>query len=338
VLYAIHVHSFIAVAVTTAVMITATLLPVRNDRLFVPHGLDLWRPLWLVPFALTATLTSVSLLLWLSGGAIRQGFLQYDPGWMATDFADWLWLWWSNGGVYYLVAAYATLTPRLWRSRFAAACAVSGWLVFAVINLVRLQPWDWDNTKLEIWAFVLLLPAVMLLLQSWWQAAATAPRLIGRLAHAATLIVALSLVPTGLLDLKQLLSFEKHTSVMWSSEDRELASTFRELASPGEVVLTVDQAHDWVSGLAGSQILLGFTGWLWSYGIETGPRQNEVRVMFQGGQAGRQLLQHYRVAWAVLDDEARRRYGANDDYFASRYRVALRRGDTVVYDLRASLN
>jgi uncharacterized membrane protein len=104
--------------------------------------------------------------------------------------------------------------------------------------------------------------------------------------------------------------------------------------SPGEVTLVAERPHEWVSGLAGGQTLLGYTGWLWSYGIAYGAREQDLRVMFRGGAAAEELLRRYQVSWAVIDDDARRRYRANEAFFAERFPVVLQQGEIAVYDLR----
>jgi hypothetical protein len=332
--YAIHVHSFIAVAVATATMVFGTALPLRRGPPGSVAVSALKRPLRFLPFAVSATLVSVGLLLWSSGGSVRHGFLQWDAWWLAHDLQSWLALWWSNAGLFYVLAAYALFTRRLWRSRFAASAAVAGWILFAIVNLVRLQPWDWDNTKLEIWAFVLLLPGVLILFQSWWQAGAGAVRAAVRVRRLVTLVVALSLVPTGVLDFAHLAAAHRHTGMMWTAEQRELAERFRALMSPGEVTLVAERPHEWVSGLAGGQILLGYTGWLWSYGIDYGARERDVRAMFGGGEAAEELLKRYQVSWVVIDDDARRRFRANEPWFAERFPVVLQQGGVTIYDLR----
>jgi hypothetical protein len=332
--YAIHVHSFIAVAVATATMVFGTALPLRSGQPGRVAVSALKRPLRFLPFAVSATLVSVGLLYWSSGGSVRHGFLQWDAWWLANDLPSWLALWWSNTGVLYALAAYALFTPRLWRSRFAASAAVAGWILFAIVNLVRLQPWDWDNTKLEVWAFVLLLPGVLILLQSWWQAGVGAVRGVLLATRLATLVVVLSLVPTGVLDFAHLSAAHRHAGVMWTAEQRTLAERFRTLMSPGEVTLVAERPHEWVSGLAGGQTLLGYTGWLWSYGIAYGAREQDLRVMFRGGAAAEELLRRYQVSWAVIDDDARRRYRGNESWFAERFPVVLQQGGVTVYDLR----
>lgn len=332
----VHVHSFLAVATTAAIMIALTIAPIAGSRVrrAVPAAGRLL--LQLTPFVAAAGLTSFSLFI-AFGGGVRQGFLKFDPYWLADDPVTWAGLWWCNGGVYYLAAAYALGTRRLWRSPPAAAWAVAGWILFGAINLVQFQPWAWDNTKLEIWAFVLLLPGVMLLMQSWWQAGMPSPRTSCWVGRTATLVVLLSLLPTGLLDVGQAYRVSRqYTLIMWPAEERVLAQAFASRMAPGDVVLAADRPHDWVSALAGGQILLGFTGWLWSYGIDYGARQQEVRAMFQGGEPAWELLRRYHVRWAVIDDDARRRYHANEDFFATHFRPVLRQGSTTVYDLRVN--
>jgi len=322
-LFAVHVHSFLAVAVATATLVGTTSIRREKGEDRVASRSRVWVITRFLPFALTALIVSLTLYVTFVGG-MRGGFLRFHPGWLASGVASWFGLWWSNTGVFYLAAAYVLFTRRLCRAPLAAALAVAGWLLFAALNLISFQPWDWDNTKLEIWAFLLLLPGVMLLFQSWWQ---------NWRARRATLLVLLSLLPTGLLDLEQVLSYERNTHPMWSTEQRDLARQLNRLMKPGEVVLVADRPHEWVSALAGGQILLGYTGWLWSYGIDSTERQRDLRTLFRGGDDALRLIEHYGIRWAVIDDEARRVYGADEAFFAGRFTPVIEQGSTTVYDL-----
>jgi len=325
-LFAVHVHSFLAVAMATATLVA--LFPLWCSRAAKrPRNLQGFRLLaGFLPFAVTAMGISLALYFGFVGG-MRRGFLQFHPGWLAGDTAGWLGLWWSNAGVFYLAAAYVLFTRRLWRLPLAASFALAGWLIFGAVNLISFQPWDWDNTKLEIWAYLLLIPSVMLLLQSWWQTWR---------ARWATLLVLFSLLPTGLLDLGQVLAYERNTHTMWSAEQQALAHRLRNLIQPGDLVLVADRPHEWVSALAGGQILLGYTGWLWSYGIDSTERRTELGILFQGGKRATELLERYPIRWAVIDDEARRVYGADEGFFAKRFHRVLQQGSTSVYDLRSA--
>lgn len=326
-LMAVHVHSFLAVVVATATLVLIAAVPYPAWATEGGHPRGLQRLLGFLPFAATALLVSLS-LYWGFVGGMRHGFLQFHPGWLANDFWHWLGLWWSNAGVFYLAAIYVLFTRRLWQRPLAGTFAVAGWLLFASVNLISFQPWDWDNTKLEIWAYLLLIPSVMLLFESWW----TVPR-----ARRAAFLVVLSLFPTGILDLGQVLAYQRNTHPMWSTDQRVLARRLKGMLQPGDVVLVADRPHEWVSALAGGQILLGYTGWVWSYGIDPTQRQQEIRALFQGGEGAMELLQRYRIRWAVIDDEARRVYGANEAFYADHFQVVLQQGGTRVYDLQSPI-
>jgi len=323
-LFAVHVHSFLAVAVATATLVVMTAVRRSTGEgaaARLRSGVRVFTGF--LPFAGAALAVSATLYAAFVGG-MRGGFLRFDPGWLAGDAATWLGLWWSNTGVFYLAAAYVFFTGRLWARPLAAACAVAGWLLFAAVNLIGFQPWDWDNTKLEIWAFLLLLPGVMLLFQSWWR---------NWRAQRAALVVLFSLLPTGMLDLEQVLAYERHNYRMWSAEERELARRLKGLMAPGELVLVADRPHEWVSALAGGQILLGYGGWLWSYGIDGTERRRELGTLFKGGKEALRLMERYGIRWAVIDDEARRAYGVDEAFFARRFTPVIEQGETIVYDL-----
>jgi hypothetical protein len=210
-------------------------------------------------------------------------------------------------------------------------------LLFVVANVVVFQSWDWDNTKL--FAYWQLAAALLVgaWVASWWR------RGPGR-AVVATIALASLLVTGGLVMLRSLPWTPAATnpgSYTWASgDDRELAAVVAARTPPNAVVLTGGSPNDPLLTLAGRTAVMGYPGWLNSYGTDFGTRPEDVRTMYAGCAsdgarcpvAG--LLRRYGVSLVEVGPWERDQQGANDAWWAAHYPVLVRAGDTTVYDVR----
>ncbi len=112
--------------------------------------------------------------------------------------------------------------------------------------------------------------------------------------------------------------------------------------------LTEGKPNDPVLTLAGRTAVMGYYGWLWSYGTDFGSRPQDVRTMLEGcGSQQRAdcavfgLLRTYHVSYAEIDDRVGDA-GVFDNHvdlawWASQgFRVVARSDHVTVYDVRGS--
>src|SRR2546423_1388158 len=112
-------------------------------------------------------------------------------GWMSgTDLPPWFWI--KNTGLFWPLLLLALLSPLALRGRARLLIAPFS-LVFLAANLVKFQPWDWDNSKLLVFWYMASAVAVGALLVRLARA-----HLLGGVAAAA---IWLSLVASGVLSL-----------------------------------------------------------------------------------------------------------------------------------------
>ena len=182
---------------------------------------------------------------------------------------------------------------------------IGAMVVFALCNIVVFQSWDWDNTKLLVyWYLVAGLVVGALLTASW--------RHLWRTVAASLLLVTILL--TGVV---VMLRFGPWTPppdqvggpfVIADQEERALAQTIINATPPHAVFLTFGVPNDPLLTVAGRTSVLGYYGWLWSYGTVFGTRQTDVQAMYEGcaGAAGDcrvySLLRQYHVSYVEIDD------------------------------------
>ncbi len=216
--------------------------------------------------------------------------------------------------------------------------------VFVVANVVVFQSWDWDNTKLlAYWylgAALLIATLVTRWWRRWWRGAAA-------LAMATTVLL------SGVLVLLRLLPWTPpedanggpYTSA--TTQDVRLAAIVAASTPSNAVFLTDGRPNDPLLMLAGRTAVMGYYGWLWSYGTDFGNRPADVRTMLDGCHSQPRsacpvfgLLRTYNVGYAEIDDRVRAA-GVFDSrvdlrWWASQgFPVVARSDHITVYDVRA---
>jgi hypothetical protein len=299
VLVVTHMHSFLAL-----VLFCAMLLLFDRD-----HYAQ-----WTI-FAGSAALPSAVLFTTIYGGSGAGGFIDWYPGWLThaeSRDASLLGFLWLNWGTFLPIAAVSVIRFRYFRDPLVLGAV----LLFILCFLFRFQPNTWDNTKLLTWCHLLLCVPVARYLAYLW----SRPMLVSRLVAVALAVVTIA---SGSLELWRMTHTERVANRMWSREEMVLADQFRELSSPTARVLCSDDHHHWIPGLAGRPVLLGYRGWLGSYGVDYSGVERDVRTMLSGGAGAESLLARYRVEFAVIGATERRDFDADESYFERHHRLIL---------------
>jgi hypothetical protein len=182
--------------------------------------------------------------------------------------------------------------------------AIGAMVIFAACNLVVFQTWNWDNTKLLVYWYLVIALLVGALAAHWWRR--VWPRI------AATLLVAPVLL-TGALVVLRLLPWTPPADsitgpyTIANAQEVQLATTIERTTPKGAVFLTFGRPNDPVLAVAGRIGVMGYGGWLWSYGIDIGNRYADVQAMYAGcttGEACRVpgLLRKYDISYVEIDD------------------------------------
>jgi hypothetical protein len=228
------------------------------------------------------------------------------------------------------------LRPPLVSDDLALLCAPL-MLLWLVANVVVFQSWDWDNTKLfAYWQLgaALLVGAWVV---RWWREG-------GWRAAAATVALASLLLTGGLVMLRNLPWTPRDTnpgSYSWAGQDdRDLAAQVAAHTPRNAVILTGGRPNDPLLTLAGRTAVMGYAGWLNSYGTDFGTRPQDIRTMYAGCPGDPQdcpvetLLRRYGVSFVELGSWERDQQSANEAWWSAHYPVLARAGDITVYDVR----
>jgi hypothetical protein len=302
-----HVHSLVVIGIVT--ICWALLFP---------------RPAWLGFFAVVAVLAVPRLLMAVPGDPGAPPDHQYPRwllGWVSgSDVPPWFWI--KNTGLFWPLLLVALLSPLALRGRMRLLIAPFS-LVFLVANLIKFQPWDWDNSKLLVF---------------WYMASAVAVgAVLVRLArvHVAGAIIALaiwlSLVAAGVLSLLQYLPPQGPAYVWFTTEEVQLAAQVRQQTPPKAVFITGEQPTNPIADLAGRSVLMSYPGWLWSYGINYTQREIDLARIYNGGPQALDLLRHYRADYVVIGPSEATTYHPNVDYFGTQFKLVLHTANYAIY-------
>jgi len=261
----------------------------------------------------------------LHGYCFELGWLSYLdwqhdlPIWFGRD---WVWFWIKNTSVFIPVLVAAQWL-RNWIPTAFPKWFAPMWLWFLVPNVIVLQPWDWDNTKFFVfWA---LLGSILVggFLARMFQ------RGPGSAIVAAGLLVLLGLA--GALDLARASDYSVSAFGFTDTGGLQVADWVRGHTSPTALFVVADEHNSPITTLAGRRVLIGYPGWLWTYGlpdyIQKGNDENQI---LDGGPAALNLVRHYGVDYVMIGPQEISR-GASRDYWDQHGTLVYDSGGDAVY-------
>jgi hypothetical protein len=288
----IHPHSYLVIVMFSVFL---TLMRPRSYRSWIVYAVGAFLP---------------SLIWWTSfhqHGA-SSGFFTWTPGWMASEPQSgnlgFFKFWFLNWGLFLPVAIWGSLRYRMYRN----PVVLFGFILFAICNFVQFQPWSWDNTKLFTYSYLFLaLPVAQsiyhLCVDSKWYS-----KICGT-------ILFLSLILTGAVDIIGILKKANPGYLMYSSSEMALASAVRSKTNACDVILTATDHHHWLPALTGRQILMGYAGWVASYGMDYSAREKDIRTIYSGTNQSLELLRHYTVQYVLIGPKERMEFTPNQSFF-----------------------
>ncbi len=177
--------------------------------------------------------------------------------------------------------------------------------IFFLATTIVFQPWYWDNTKfLGYWYLAIAMGIV-----------AVAWRMKGRWVSFVLKLGVLSMVLTGVVVMIRWGPWTPPADqilqdyVLMSPSDVQLANTLVR-DTPSHAVFATGMSHeDPVMILTGRQVVAGYEGWLWSYGLDYISRKDALEAILAGCPtpissthcAVRGLLRKYDVSYVVVD-------------------------------------
>jgi hypothetical protein len=262
-----------------------------------------------VPGGYCLELGWLSYLDWQHDGAI----------WFGRDFV-WFWIKNTSAFIPLLVAAHFV---RSWFQTGFVTWFAPMWLWFLVPNIIVLQPWDWDNTKFFIfWA---LLGSILVggVLSRMFQ------RGLGSAIVATALLVVLVLA--GALDLARASDYKVSAVLFTDARGLEVADWARGHTSPYAVFVVAPEHNSPIPTLAGRRELIGYPGWLWTYGLpDYIQKGDDNKRILSGDPSAPDLVKKYGVTYVMIGPQELP-LGASRAYWDEHGTLVYDNGEYAVY-------
>ena len=211
------------------------------------------------------------LTFFVQGNAEGGSFFRYGPWWMAGDTHP-IFYWLQNTGIL-IPASILLLFSRLQRE--PKALIIAGTFLFILANTFLFAPWAWDNFKLFVFWFILILPGVgygagILMHHT-------------RFIFMPILICALIIMHTlaAGLDIWKLALPTARVWIEWTQDGVEIAKLIQREVPVSTPILTAP-VHNSPATLAGRKLILGYAAHIWSHGGLPWNREKEVKEFYEG--------------------------------------------------------
>ena len=152
-----HVHTFLALTIVLMALLIWGDPPARGQIITLVGSALL--PATFMVWLITDHFHARSVLAW------HPGWVLNDPDFRRSSFVL---FWWDNFGIFIplVLVLFASCGWRAWKSSEGLGKRLSEDLAFlaaaaAIVTLAlltKLAPWEWDNLKIMIWAYFIVLP------------------------------------------------------------------------------------------------------------------------------------------------------------------------------------
>ena len=210
---------------------------------------------------------------------------QVTEGFRAASLVGWRpgWMIGGEGPLLFLLLNFGLSLPvtlvALWvavreRRREPLFLLVPALAVFAALFLVKLAPWEWDNTKVMLWCYVTVLPAVwdlvLVRVRQWPRALLV----VALFFSGAVCVLGASIARGPWLQVLDLREYEAVCGTLRGVETARVAtaSTFNHPVA-----------------LCGRPIVAGYPGHLWSHGLDSAAAEKGLARLLRGDAGWREV-------------------------------------------------
>ncbi len=339
----IHAHSFMATAFVSVVLISIVVLKDLLENRFNQKGtrkILCMRDLkFFICVCTPLILLSLPQILCIRTG-VTENFFVFFPGWTEQNSSLILGADWSLFGAISSSAKSILLVLKLWvlnlgilffllplgflkSTRNVRTFYLPFLLLFVLANLVKFQPWYFDNYKLFLHWYALTVILVTVAIFWLCESVREKRRPIGALV---LVVLVISCTLFGFVAHARMMDMNYR---MWSGEEIQVAEWVRDNTESNSVFLTGSAHNHPIPSLSGRQRVMGYEGWLWSHGINwmrINERKRDEIEMYKGNYT---LINEYGVDYVCVGPYERA--FARDNHFVIFYSAFE---DLVRFDLK----
>lgn len=320
----IHLHSLVTLFVVTGFLL-----------IFKP---DKWRE-W-IAFGMGVCAIAIPELLWSMAGSASETskFLDWHFGWDKSD-ANFVWFWMKNTGIVIplvIAGIYLIFSPKRHRdaektkteeqkpkAKNLLLFYIPFIFLFVVSNAAKLAPWEWDNIKVLIYWFVGSLPLIAYALAWAWEEK--------KLMRAVAVVGCLALTLAGGLDVWRTATGQNKIKV-FDADAVKIANLIKS-NTPANALFLNAPTYNSAVVLSGRRSYMRYIGHLSSHGIDYGPREEEVKRIYEGGGVADIFLKKAEIDYVLISPEERNSMKANEEFF-KKYPVVAEAGEYRVYKIK----
>jgi hypothetical protein len=254
----------------------------------------------LVLWAVLPATMCVSLVTGLfQRGQSAAGVVHLKPGWMQENH-EFFRYWFSNFGILPLLALALlvwTILPYRGsaRAQNAFAFVFPSLFVFGVACVVMFAPWEWDNMKIMIWAYMGILPFLHEMLLE----------IPGPFGIPARAVCYALLFFSGFVSLVGGLD-GSHTGYEIAKRSELEPVSFAVRYLPPDSTFAGWPTYNHPLLLCGCKMVEGYAGHLFSHGIDYAARDEELTAMMMGAPRWRAIVDELNVRylfWGPMEEE-----------------------------------
>ena len=312
------------------------LLPLMHGHSFIAAGvvaaiLFLYRPSrsWLY-FIIPAILLALPQFVWINQHSVDQMFSMH-LGWITSNegkpFIDIVLFWLANGWIVFVLSfaglAFATRKQMMFYAPFLA--------LFLIGNIIRFQPWDFDNYKIFMhWHLLASIIAAIAIVKLFEAGKNSKNRFRSlRVFGFRTLAIAFIVfgIASGILTVLWMEIGENARYQDFSPAELEIAQWIKTSTPNNAIFLTSDAHTSIVQSIAGRQIVMGFVGWLWSHGLNYREIESDVKVIYATGNCD--LIKKYGINYIFVGPQESK-LNPNTALFESSFEKVFSKSDSAL--------
>ena len=314
-----HVHTFMALSLLLACLF------ICGDGAIRGHTLRL----------VLSALIPATFFVWLITDHFHAGsVLHFQPGWVQRDDGEFRMpffrFWFFNFGI--LVPLVLTLVGflgyRVWQQGYQSgrkqpeeiAFVFGAAAIFLFTFLIKTAPWGWDNLKIMVWSYFIVLPYLWRDLILQWE-------------RPIRWAVCFALFASGFVSLFGGLAAGKGGFGFASRGEVDAVSAATR-PIPIEARFAAWPTYNHPLLLSGRKVVMGYPGHLWTQGFEDYGKTNDTLTrLMQGGSNWRDIARTLHVHYLYWGREEKANYASSSRPWEKTAAIAASGNWGAIYDL-----
>jgi hypothetical protein len=274
------------------------------------------------------SLIPATLCVYAVTGFAKTGAVDWKINWMAgPKEAPW-WFWLNNFGLF-IPACLALLVYLLFpakplesdtRNKIRLLFFPSA-AVFVMCSVIKFAPWEWDNTKLFFWAYLVMMFCLWEAFFAKWHPLLRAPVMIGLFFSGfISLVGGICANPEGY-------------GIGRASEWQQVADATRSF--PPSTVFATFPTYNHPVLVNGHRVVLGFPGHLWSHGLNYRPIEVKFTALMNSEDGWQNIAKELGADYLFWGPREEMNYPASEKGWEQTCRLVAQGTWGRIYDLHS---